>query len=83
MALYELWLERSMDGKYFATYTRLPAEKNNTSFTTMGEDSPYTAAQNIRERLRKIATASDQFRVRDRSSIYDNINDALEDILRS
>lgn len=83
MAIYELWIERSLDGKHIGGYNRIPAEPNKTSsFFTHGCDSALSAAQTIRAEVRKVASMGDQFRVRDRSIVYDNINDALEDILR-
>ena len=82
MAIYELWLERDPGRKYIAHYNRLPPERGNDSFTTPPMDSPQAAAQIIRTQLRQMMTATDQFRIRSRSNVYDNINDALEDMMR-
>lgn len=82
MAIYEFWMERSA-GKYIAHYDRVPPERGNVSYATNALDSPMAAAQELRVQMRKILTSNDQFRVRDRISIYDNINDALEDLLRA
>ena len=83
MAIYELWLERPPTGKFIAHYDRLPPEKFNSSFATSPVDTPLAAAQALRTELRKFIISSDQFRVRARSNIYENVNDALEDMLRS
>ena len=83
MAIYELWLERSLDSKFIGHYNRLPPDKGNDSFSTSPMDSPQAAAQVIRQQLRLMMIAADQFRVRARTNVYDNINDALEDMMRS
>ena len=82
MAIYELWLERP-DEMYVAHYDRLPPEKGNQSFASMPMESPLAAAHSLRNELRRCMKADDQFRVRSRTNIYDNINDAIEDMLRS
>jgi hypothetical protein len=82
MAIYELWLERP-EGKYVAHYDRLPPEKGTPNFATTPMESPLAAAHALRNELRRCMTADDQFRVRSRTNIYDNVNDALEDMLRS
>jgi hypothetical protein len=83
MAIYELWLERPANGKYIAHYDRLPPEKFNSNYSTSPVDSALAAAQELRAELRKFIMANDQFRVRARSNIYENVNDALEDMMRS
>ncbi|MEW6731669.1 MAG: hypothetical protein AB1489_10110 [Acidobacteriota bacterium] len=83
MAIYELWIESSLDGKYIGCYNRLPPNKNDTAFATAEMETPQAAAQAMRIQLRKALTAADQLRVRGRINIYDNVNDALEDMLRS
>jgi hypothetical protein len=83
MAIYELWLEVSFDRKYIGHYDRVPPEKGNANFSTGQMDSPMAAAQAIRAQVRKVFDANDQFRIRNRISIYDNLNDALEDMMRS
>lgn len=82
MAIYELWIE-NRDSKYIGHYERIPPEKGNMNFATTGQDTPMAAAQAVRVQLRKIFTPNDQYRVRNRINIYDNVNDALEDMLRN
>ena len=83
MAIFELWLERSFDGKYTAHFDKLPPEKTTSTFASVEMDSQLAAAQSLRDEVRKLMGANDQFRVRARSRIYDNLNEALEDMLRS
>lgn len=82
MALYELWIENDFDAKYVGYYNRLPPEKNDSQFQTAKCESVMAAAQGLRAQLRKVMGADDQIRIKNRSSIYENINDALEDLLR-
>lgn len=82
MAIYELWLEQNPDGSYTAGFTRIPPENKDSSYRTPSFQIPHQAAFELRARMRGFLSASDQLRIRQRSRIYDNINDALEDLLR-
>jgi hypothetical protein len=83
MPIYELWIETTQDYKYIGHYERIPPEKSNQNFSTASLDSPMAAAQAVRVELRKLQSPNDQYRVRNRINIYENVNDALEDMLRN
>lgn len=80
MAIYELWLEQTPDG-YVAGYERIPPAKNDATYKTPAFQLRQQAAFEMRSQLRKVLTPSDQLRIRQRSRVYENINDALEELL--
>lgn len=82
MAIYELWLEQNPDGSYIAGFDRIPPEKKDSSYITPPFQVRQQAVFELRNRLRGFLGPSDQLRIRQRSRIYENINEALEDLLR-
>lgn len=82
MAIYELWLEQNPDGSYIAGFDRIPPENRGSNYRTPSFQVRQQAAFELRNQLRGLFGASDQLRIRQRSRIYENINDALEDLLR-
>lgn len=84
MALFEMWLEKSNDMKYIACFERVSPDRGD-KFASTPLDSPYMAANLIRQELRKVMGASDQIRIKNRIKVYDSysFNDALEDLTRT
>jgi hypothetical protein len=84
MALFEAWIERTVDMKYVACFEMVAPQQGN-KFVGLPADNVGLAINTMRQELRKTIGANDQLRIKNRIKIYDNysLNDALEDLMRN
>ncbi|MBI4853093.1 MAG: hypothetical protein HY819_14980 [Acidobacteria bacterium] len=85
MALFEVWIERSDDMKYIACFENIAPEKGKHRFVSDPVESSYAAVNLLRQEVRKVISANDQIRIKNRIKVYDNysLNDALEELTRN